>query len=1495
MGRKSRRHVPSSPKTPNTPNSAFASILSNEVLDVTQIRLGKLKKGDRYTIADYETMTSNDDESDRTPTGSMMESDDDASESASSKGSRSRSTSYSDTSASAYESDIVQEEEDESADDDTAFLDRRPTESFVSPAADSFPFLDSLVDGTCGWLDRQTMCVNFVTGDTGKGSSLLRESRLHAHGIQPKRLEGLKTSMILAATEENKRSKRLTRLGLLDMNKEESGDIVITASTDPKHHKDADGKIHKKTQVHAWKNRIRSMRSEESITSVTSGESGHRGPRIKLTRTEDRHGVAVLTVATDASETDDSDVDGEAQGDNSEVEEQELSEGEGTKAADEDSNRDNAAEDNSKKMQASQDEQPDGDEDGDKQDGKDEENHKGNDSIANSNHLRTGKPQLGVRTLGVRTERVSLKGEAKSNNNSERASDKGEERKSARSERSFSVSITDLTHLADFELPAHPSRANSPMKALAKDKGPKQGTVMEVLEIGGDLTLTPKGRDVPPPTRPPGKVAAPQRHNPTEEEPFVNPVPVEQSELTGRVSNLWEEEEAKLRQVVQQQRTQENQDNVPGFREASDEDDVVEAGGDHRVSDLASRANMIWAEEEQKVAQQAAVDPSDAKEHEDKRHNLEAAVSFPHSKSKTDIPHDGPSDDIVRDASVRTRDSRFKNQPRPKALETKNLQIRRGSGSAATTQPTEDRNADGRRNQSDSRDSSGHMVFDSAMNLGLRQKALGSSDHPGALRAEGQEDEHASHLSRRRARSHDLRGHNVNDKESQKDTNMSRTSRRSRSQDLRGPNAADENEDAQNHRSQNQGFLAGNVAPEEDHDDTTRQSAQGRHKRGSKSADLRDQTFVDDEDDATLNQLLKSKSGIVDPSNKSTRRFDTPVPLERKSKIQDLRNAILDVQQNDIRRVDPIDMDMSVSEQSMRRSKSRDPRDSSFADTRGQEVPSSPQSRASKVSGGGADPDSKSHGLRSANESYGRVLHETKSREMRRTSYDAPESIAGRSTHEKELEPTQYDMPDTVLHPSRSRDSRRETKYEGPDAIVRPSRSRGDLIEVPRGRDLHEPIDYPDQMVLGPSKSRGSIRGAPSRGSIRDSRSREQEYSIRTPKSRELRDARGRNQSHSEYGVRSTGSRSDLSRREADEYGVPISSSRSHHHFEAQEDNETTDYNGLRSPSFLGVRQSYDGGAPDLGASSRGSLQGNGQELGIRATRSRGEYGAYQSYANVQRYDDDLSRTSRASNYDEFGSIEHVIRPTRSRGMRGEPIDVEDYETRNAMSSRESRRSSSSHLAAAEDEFDRYREERDEKSRGSRFSSSKSITSTSGSSRFTEEQLVAAKELRKLEKKLEKQLKHLKRDKDDRSRTSTDLRQIEKQLERKLKREDEKRASRLKRLRKKSQEVVKPGTTSTTEVNVVHHYQPSSGSIQERVRVDHEIQTIAEKAEELRVQAKEARSRAMGLSSVSPAPGRITAPSPMRPTTTGFYSSKPNRTRRQQLDHLRSSLRGKEI
>lgn len=72
----------------------------------------------------------------------------------------------------------------------------------------------------------------------------------------------------------------------------------------------------------------------------------------------------------------------------------------------------------------------------------------------------------------------------------------------------------------------------------------------------------------------------------------------------------------------------------------------------------------------------------------------------------------------------------------------------------------------------------------------------------------------------------------------------------------------------------------------------------------------------------------------------------------------------------------------------------------------------------------------------------------------------------------------------------------------------------------------------------------------------------------------------------------------------------------------------------------------------------------------------------------------------------------------------------------------------------------------------------------------SQEALDAAKELRKLEKRLEKQLNHMMKAKqenneDDLNASKRELRSIEKQLERRLRKDDEKRASKLKRLRKK--------------------------------------------------------------------------------------------------------------
>ncbi|KAL3912369.1 MAG: hypothetical protein SGILL_006911, partial [Bacillariaceae sp.] len=67
----------------------------------------------------------------------------------------------------------------------------------------------------------------------------------------------------------------------------------------------------------------------------------------------------------------------------------------------------------------------------------------------------------------------------------------------------------------------------------------------------------------------------------------------------------------------------------------------------------------------------------------------------------------------------------------------------------------------------------------------------------------------------------------------------------------------------------------------------------------------------------------------------------------------------------------------------------------------------------------------------------------------------------------------------------------------------------------------------------------------------------------------------------------------------------------------------------------------------------------------------------------------------------------------------------------------------------------------------------------------------ATKELRKLEKKIEKQLRQVKRDSksteefDAQTVSSKEIRKLEKQLAQKLKRDNEKRATKLKRIKRK--------------------------------------------------------------------------------------------------------------
>ena len=472
---------------------------------------------------------------------------------------------------------------------------------------------------------------------------------------------------------------------------------------------------------------------------------------------------------------------------------------------------------------------------------------------------------------------------------------------------------------------------------------------------------------------------------------------------------------------------------------------------------------------------------------------------------------------------------------------------------------------------------------------------------------------------------------------------------------------------------------------------------------------------------------------------------------------------------------------------------------------------------------------------------------------------------------------TKYDISEVVRErkPRGSSNMVSEPKYEIPELVVRSSRSRETRGSRPsRSQELREQVmdgkgvrsiknrdfrEHParDHQELHQTRSRGeSTYGEAS-----------QQYGVRQTRSRDLREARSRDQ---EYGMRS-------SKSQAEDYGMSSTRRRQSSDRDFRRDRDVpvdmatvrTEGYSMRSPRSLGVRQTYD----DREHRSYREIGSDVKELGIRSTRSRdlrrqtehiGEWTnpsrVHESHEYRGYGEDDFSMSKPETNYDSPIVIDSGIRKSRSRDTRGEPIDAEDYHSRSSKI-RESRRHQSNSEAY------QFRDERDARSKSSR----KSKKSTTSNPAEYDEHLTSAKELRKLEKKLEKQLKQLKKDKekserDDRSRTS--LRSIEKQLVRKLRRGDEKRASRLERLKKRSGSSQKPRSPEPT-------YEGQS--ISEIVRADHELETITQKAEELRLQAKEAQDRTM-RSSKPPSP----------------FSSKPHRTRREQLDELRNGLRGKD-
>jgi hypothetical protein len=188
-------------------------------------------------------------------------------------------------------------------------------------------------------------------------------------------------------------------------------------------------------------------------------------------------------------------------------------------------------------------------------------------------------------------------------------------------------------------------------------------------------------------------------------------------------------------------------------------------------------------------------------------------------------------------------------------------------------------------------------------------------------------------------------------------------------------------------------------------------------------------------------------------------------------------------------------------------------------------------------------------------------------------------------------------------------------------------------------------------------------------------------------------------------------------------------------------------------------------------------------------------------------------RSSR--NIDNIGRINmHDIRGSPSlRGQNDEGDDRSRPSSRSIARNIKSREPEIVDLANL-DEFEhhhaspRIRDARDDlesrqSSRSSKRGSSKQIPSA-GNWPDYETIVSATKELRKLEKKIEKQLRQAKRENKEEWDASTvsskEIRKLEKQLAQKLKRENEKRAAKLKRIKRKvpkanaSPVVEKPGT-----------------------------------------------------------------------------------------------------
>jgi hypothetical protein len=359
-----------------------------------------------------------------------------------------------------------------------------------------------------------------------------------------------------------------------------------------------------------------------------------------------------------------------------------------------------------------------------------------------------------------------------------------------------------------------------------------------------------------------------------------------------------------------------------------------------------------------------------------------------------------------------------------------------------------------------------------------------------------------------------------------------------------------------------------------------------------------------------------------------------------------------------------------------------------------------------------------------------------------------------------------------------SRSSRDLRESDSPSDGVRPARSRdlrdaGDAQDDrnSKSRDMRESSDIEvygasrgrDMQTLNHSRSKSS-----GRSKSRGRRSPEdREPAVHTYKSREIREI-----------VES----SDI-----DEYAAP----------QPSRNNDFREYNSLntsmRHSRSLDVRESMRNDIP---------------EHVVRRTRSKSR-----DRLEIRRMGD-YSVTSKSRHLLERSSPTKLDHEFKSHDLREATQEVLENDIHMNIS-----RDASGSLD--QDAGLRHSKSREERKREKRSKNPEALN--------------AAKELRRLEKRLEKQLKQVKLEqlksehqpqRDNRSASSAlELHQMENELVRKLKKDDEKRASKLKRLRQKP------------EFSKGQYESYETPNIQDKVRSQVQPRTIAQKVVDMRGRA----------------------------------------------------------